>query len=326
MFEELGLIGNVLVLAASLVILDRASELTIDNAVKVSEISGFGKTVIGFILVALVTTLPELSVSVFAALIGEGIGLAVGNILGSNVVNICLILGAGFLIASMKSSDLLKMTPLFVKEEVGTLYFGIFVASIVPLTLLYIGHTSRFIGLILIGIFVFYIFKLARVKRTKNEAFREGNSKLKVYVFLAVLGALIVVASANFIVESAVYIAEKLGVHQVALGATIVAFGTSVPEFANTIKSAMKGHLELALGNIVGSCFTNTTLILGVALVGASFTVNIAAFTNLVVFSLMANLMLWYFLSSEKISWREATVLLFMYCVFLVVSFGGYKT
>jgi cation:H+ antiporter len=327
LFEEWGLLGNVLVLLVSLVILDRASELTINNAVKVSELSGFGKTTIGFILIALVTTLPELSVSVFAAVLGKGIDIAVGNVLGSNIVNICLILGAGFFIASMKSTDRLKMVPLLAEEEVGTLYFGLFIASIVPLTLLYIGYASRFIGIILIGIFAFYIFRLAKIKHTKNEGcLGKERSKLKRYTFLAVLGAIIVVASADLIVDSATYIAKLIGVPQVILGATIVAFGTSLPEFANTLKSAIKGHLELALGNIVGSCFTNITLILGVSLIGSTIREDITPFTNPILFSLITNLLLWYFLSIGKVSWRESAMLLFLYLVFIVVSFGGYRT
>jgi Ca2+/Na+ antiporter len=87
----------------------------------------------------------------------------------------------------------------------------------------------------------------------------------------------------------------------------------------------VKGHLDLALGNIVGSCFVNTTFILGVALLGSTLRINMAAFANLAMFSLMTNLLLWYFLSSEKITLKEGAVLLFMYFLFLVISFGGYK-
>ncbi|MGB9853989.1 MAG: sodium:calcium antiporter, partial [Candidatus Bathyarchaeales archaeon] len=83
MFEEWGLLGNVLVLLVSLVILDRASDWTIVNSVKVADITGFGKTTIGFILVAFSTSLPEFCVSIFAAISGEGIGVAIGNVLGS---------------------------------------------------------------------------------------------------------------------------------------------------------------------------------------------------------------------------------------------------
>lgn len=327
MFEEWGLLGSVLVMLVSLFILDRASDLAIDNAVKVSEITGLGKTTIGFILIALVTTLPELSVSVFAAFGEQGIGIAIGNVLGSNIVNIGLILGAGLLVASIKSQDRLKMAPLLAEEEIGTLYFGLFIASMIPLLLIYLGHVSRFIGIILIGIFGYYVYRLSKTRTLKEEGALGGEqARLKLYAFLTVTGALIVVISANFLVDSAVLIATWLGVPQVVLGATVVAFGTSLPEFANTIKASSKGHIELAMGNLIGSCFTNITLILGVALIGSPLTVNMAAFTNLVVFSLITNLLLWYFLTSGRISWREGALLLFMYMIFLIVSFGGYRT
>ncbi|MCS7113960.1 MAG: sodium:calcium antiporter [Candidatus Bathyarchaeota archaeon] len=328
MFEEWGLLGNALILLASLLVLDRASDLAVDNAVKVADVTGLGKSTVGFVLIALVTTLPELSVSVFAAISGEGerIGVAVGNVLGSNIVNICLILGIGFLIASLKSADRLKFVPLVTEEGVGTLYFGLFIASIIPLSLVYIGYASRFIGVLLIAIFIFNIFQLSRTKRLKNESSLGEHARLKRYAFFALLGVSVVVTCAYFIVDSATYIALWFGIPHVVIGATIVAFGTSLPELANTIKASSKGHLSLALGNIVGSCFTNTTLILGAALVGSSLAVNMAAFTNLVVFSIITNVLLWYFLTSERIGWREGVMLVFMYLVFLFASFGGYRT
>jgi len=327
LFEEWGLLGNLLVLVVSLVILDRASDWTIVNSVKVADITGFGKTTIGFILVAFSTSLPEFCVSIFAAISGEGIGVAIGNVLGSNIANICFILGIGFLIVALKSSESVKLAPAMAKEEMGTLYFGLFVASVIPLTLLYIGFASRFIGAILLAIFVFYVYQLSKVRKIKEEgSIGEERRKLPRYAFFTVFGAVLVVASAYFIVDSASYIAEGLGIPPVVIGATIVAFGTSLPELATSIDSVQKGHIDLALGNIVGSCFINITLILGVALIGSPLAVNMAAFTNLVMFSLITNLLLWYFLSSERISWREGAMLLFMYMVFLVVSFGGYRT
>jgi len=327
LFEEWGLLGNLLVLVVSLVILDRASDWTIVNSVKVADITGFGKTTIGFILVAFSTSLPEFFVSIFAAISGEGIGVAIGNVLGSNIANICFILGIGFLIVALKSSESVKLAPAMAKEEMGTLYFGLFVASVIPLTLLYIGFASRFIGAILLAIFVFYVYQLSKVRKIKEEgSIGEERRKLPRYAFFTVFGAVLVVASAYFIVDSASYIAEGLGIPPVVIGATIVAFGTSLPELATSIDSVQKGHIDLALGNIVGSCFINITLILGVALIGSPLAVNMAAFTNLVMFSLITNLLLWYFLSSERISWREGAMLLFMYMVFLVVSFGGYRT
>ena len=137
------------------------------------------------------------------------------------------------------------------------------------------------------------------------------------------VGASIVIAAAFFIVESSSFIDLGVGIPRVVIGATIVAFGTSIPEFATSVSSAREGHFDLALGNIVGSGFVNITLILGVALVASPLTVNISAFTNLALVSLIINLFLWYFLGSERISWREGVLLLSLHAVFLVISFGG---
>jgi cation:H+ antiporter len=326
LFEEWGLLGNALVLFISLVILDKASDWAITNSVKIADITGFGKTTIGFILVAFSTSLPELCVSIFAAIGEESMGVAIGNVLGSNIVNICFILGVCFILVALKSPEGVKLAPLMVKEEIGSLYFGLFVASMVPLTLLYIGYASRFIGIILLAIFVFYVYQLSKVRKIKEEsALGEERRKLRRYASFALLGIALVVLSSYFIVDSASYIATSIGIPQVVIGATIVAFGTSLPELATSIDSVQKGHLSLALGNIVGSCFINITCILGVALIGSELTINMAAFSSLVMFSLITNLWLWYFLSAERISWREGAILIFMYSVFLITSYGGYK-
>ena len=323
MFECLGPLGNLFILLFSLFLLDRASDLAVDNAVKVADLTGLGKTIIGFMLVAMTTTLPELSISVLATIGVEDVGVAIGNALGSNVVNICLILGLAFLIASLKSSE----TYLEVKEDVETVYFGLFVASIVPLALIYLGYASRFIGVILVAIFAYNIYKASKRGRAgKKTDFSGKYGKLKHPMLLTIVGVMVVVASAYLIVDSASYIAEWMGVPKVVIGATIVAFGTSLPEFANSLKSSLKGHVELALGNIVGSCFINVTLILGVALIGQNFRVNMAAYTGLAVHALISSLMLWYFLSSKKVSWKEGAILLFLYMVFLVQIFGVYRT
>ncbi|MEM2971647.1 MAG: sodium:calcium antiporter [Candidatus Bathyarchaeia archaeon] len=326
MFEEL--LINVAVLLVSLFALGKASDLTISNSIKVADITGFGKTTIGFILVAFTTSLPELLVSVFAAVNPENIGIAVGNVLGSNIVNICLILGICFLFVAFKNPKNVTLIPHMAKEEIGSLYFGLFVASIIPLTLLYIGYASQIIGVILLIIFVYYLYKLSKIKRVRNEgSLGSERRKLGRYTLLAFLGAAGVVISAYFIVDTASNIASAADVPPVVIGATIVAFGTSIPELATSLDATNKGHLELTLGNIVGSCFINITCILGATLAFSTLEpVVMTAFSNVIMFSLITNLFLWYFLSSERISWREGAVLLFMYFVFLVTSFGGYKT
>jgi cation:H+ antiporter len=213
------------------------------------------------------------------------------------------------------------------KEEMGSLNFGLFIASIIPLALLYLGYASRFIGVVLVGIFVFYMVQIARKKLRRNGTVLSAErSKLRGHVLHAVGGATVVVASAFFIVESATIIATSLSVPSVVIGATVVAFGTSVPAFFISVSSVRKGHFDLALSDIVGSGFINITLILGIALVLSPLSVSMSAFSSLVLFSLFTNLFLWYFLSSERISWREGALLVFLYAVFLVVTFGGYRS
>ena len=167
-FEGLGLIGNSLILLASIITVIIASEITINNSVKVSNMTGFGKTTVGFILVGFATSLPELSVVIFGAS-EEKIGVSIGNILGSNITNIALVLGVCFLIVAVKCPRFQCMYPVMAKEEIGNLYFGLFIASLIPLTLLYIGQASQFIGVILFTIFIFYMIQLSRVKRLKDE-------------------------------------------------------------------------------------------------------------------------------------------------------------
>jgi len=325
-FEGLGLIGNAITLLIGMMILDKSSDLAIDNSVKVAEITGLGKTTIGFLLIAFSTSLPELSVSIFSAINPETLGVAIGNVLGSNIVNVCLILGLCFLILSFKNRSGTYYFSNRASEEVRDLYFGLFIASLIPAALIYIGYASRIIGVVLVTIFIFYNIQIIRFKRGREAYNISKKGKAAKYILLALIGVAGVIASAYFIVESASYIAEELSVPRVVIGATIIAFGTSLPELVTSINATRKGHIELALGNIIGSGFVNITLILGVALIGGSFRVNMAAYSSLVMFSIMANLLLWYFLSGEKIGWRESAILLFMYALFIFTSFGAQQS
>jgi cation:H+ antiporter len=323
-FEEIGLIGNVIILLASLIILDRTSNFTITNSVTIADITGFGRTATGFILVAFCTSLSALSVSIFSAVGLQTIDVAIGNALGSNIVNICLALGICFLLAALKKLDHLKLIPSMTKEEIGSLHFGLFIASIIPLALIYIGYASRVIGLILLAIFLIYTVWFSKSRIANGEGALSGERKrIYSYLFLTFLGSAGVVISSFFFINSASNIASSMGMSAITMGSTIVAFGTSLPVLVVSIGAVRKGHLDLVLGNIAGTCFMNTTCILGIPLLASSIGVDmVAAFSNLVVFSVITSLFLWYFLSSEKISWREGALLLVLYALFLTISFS----
>ena len=225
---------------------------------------------------------------------------------------------------SLKYPEKSRVLPKMAKEELGSLYFGLFIASIVPLTLIYIGYASQFVGVILLVIFIYYMFQLSKSRTpTEKSLSKTEKNKLDKYIALTILGAAGVIICAYFIVESASFLAASVGIPPVVIGATVVAFGTSVPELSTSIGAVKKGHLELALGNIIGSCFMNITLILGITLVASTLTINMSAFSNVAIFSLITNLLLWYFLSNERVGRREGTVLLFLYALFLAISLGA---
>jgi len=317
------LLPNLLILFVSIIIMGKVSDFAIDNTVKISEISGLGKTTVGFVLLGFSTSLPELSVSIIAALIDE-VGVPVGNALGSNIVDVSLIMGLPVLLVALKKPEV-NMTVNMVKEEFSSLYFGLFTASLIPLSLMYLAHASRIVGLILLIIFLIYTYHLSKreiLTEGAEERVRGEAKKLDRYVLLTSAGVIGVIAVSYFVVYSASNIAEIIGVPKILMGATIVAFGTSLPELTLNVKAIAKEQWALAFGNIVGSCFINITLILGIPLIASPLNVNMKIFSDLILFSLIDNLFLWYFLTSGRMGWKEGAILLFLYLLFLATTFG----
>jgi cation:H+ antiporter len=209
------------------------------------------------------------------------------------------------------------------RNEVGNLNFGLFVASIVPLILLYVGYASQIAGFLLVVLFVYNMYGLAK-KREVVEEISDAAEKheLKKYVAKAFLGIIGVVVCAYFIVESASFLALNVGIPPIVVGATVVAFGTSIPELATSLDSVRKGFLDLALGNVIGSCFINITLILGLTFLLSPFNVDISAFSKLAIFSLISNTILGYILQNTKVSKREGILLIAIYIIFVAISFS----
>ncbi|MEM3771911.1 MAG: sodium:calcium antiporter [Candidatus Micrarchaeia archaeon] len=314
-----------MILGVCFLILGKSSEIAISYAVKLADITGFGKTTIGFMVVAFATSLPELLIAIFAVLGGGAVGISVGNVLGANITNICLVLGLCILISNWRRLEDPCLAPIVAKEESGSLYFGLFMASLIPLVLLYLREAGRYVGVILLTIFVLNTYQLSKEKRMmiKEEGSTTERNKLMKYLFFTFLGISGVVASSYFLVGSATFIALELGVPPIIIGATIVSLGTTLPEMVTSIQATRLGHLNLALGNIIGSAFVNLTCILGFTLTLSDFTVDVVSFSDVAIFSLIANLLLWYFISGDRLCRREGFVLVAMYAIFLILSFGG---
>lgn len=347
------LIFDIVVIAVSFLVLNWASNLVISNAVKVSNITKLGKTAVGFSLIAFSTSLPELTVAIIAAFSG-GAAISVGNVFGSNIVNISLVIGLAAVLLHIRKvkgkisyakfflqmwrhinpkkrsqTPEINVIPSLAKSELSSIYFGIFIASIVPMILIYISGATWAVGLILLFIFAVYMYRLTKVRMLSEngETPPEDANKLKRYVIYTIIGALGVVASAYFLIESAVNIATSVGLSQQIIGATIIAIGTSLPELTLDLKAFLKGHPGLAFGDIIGSSFVNITLILGItlfipALLGSPIVLQMEVFQSLVIFSIVTNMLFWYFLSSNKIGWKEGVIFLFVYALFLATTLG----
>jgi cation:H+ antiporter len=307
-------------LTIGLVLLGGSSGVVISNLVAVSEKRRLRKSVLSFVLVAFSTSLPELFVAMNAIVVGN-MAVSLGDLLGSNITNVALILGVCFIVSTLNHIRKKEMT--INEKDMKQFTNGLILLSGTLLVLLYLQYMSRVIGILLLGVFFVYSFKLFRKRKIDGD---EGNGNsdgriIKELVLIAV-GIIGVIVGSSFTVESAIDIAAYLGVPASIIGATLVALGTSLPELAVDVRAAYAGHLDICLGDIVGSCFMNSTLILGLLLTFTQFTVNLAVLSDLLLFSVVSNLVLWYFLDNRRTGYREGAILLLLYIVDLLSILG----
>jgi len=249
---------DLLLVAGGLVLLLVAGDFLVRGAVNLSLRLGIPAFMVGMTVVAFGTSAPELLVSVQAVLAGAG-GLALGNVVGSNIANILLVMGAPALIAPV----------LLGRENLRD--YGIMVgATLLFMALAYTGVIGLWQALVLLaafGLFMADSIIRGRKARIAVEELEGADPNLrgpKIGVYLA-LGLIGLPVGAHMLVSGAVDIAETLGVSDVVIGLTIVAIGTSLPELATTLMAAVRREGGVALGNILGSNLFNLLLILGVA-------------------------------------------------------------
>ena len=305
-------------LAIGLVLLGVSSGVVVSNLVAVTEKRRLRKSVISFILLATSTSLPELLVAFNAIVVGT-MTVSLGDILGSNIVNICLVIGVCFLVFSLKNSGK-KMA--MGEKDMKQFTNGLILLSATLLGLLYLQYLRRYIGILLLCVFGVYSFKLFQ-KRGEDEDDNDTHAPkggIRKELALIVIGIAGVIIGARFTVESAIDIAIYFGVPASIIGATLVAFGTGLPELTVDIRAAFAGHLDIVIGDIVGSCFLNSTLVLGLLLTFTPYEgpVNLAILSDLLLFGVLSNLVLWYFLDNKKTGYKESVILFSLYIINLL--------
>lgn len=246
-----------ILLVVGLFMLVKGADLFVEGASDIATKFGIPKLVVGLTIVAIGTSLPELSVSITAATKGNA-GITLGNVLGSNILNVLVILG----ITSVIIPILIPRTAL--RYDIP---FCIFITAVV-LVMGWIGKEIVFLeGMILLLLFVgysIYLFFLSRgsIKKEKKEKKPDTMPIWKCIAFV-VFGGVCVVVGSDLTVDSATTVARIIGLSERIIGLTIVAFGTSLPELVTSVAAARKGNADIAIGNILGSNIFNILFITG---------------------------------------------------------------
>lgn len=238
-----------------IMLLIRGGDWTIDSAVFVATRYGLSKMVVGFTIVAFGTSLPELVVSVLANLQGSP-GIAIGNVMGSNIANILMVLG----ITSM-------LVPLVVHvKAVLRDMIAMLAATAILIAVMLHGDITQMIGFGLLAILIGYVlfqYKTTTAAEMEEEIEDpEYDTPLQAYIFLF-LGLIAISLGAEFLVRGAKLSAEVIGVPEAIIALSLIALGTSLPELSTCISAGRKGHSDLLIGNILGSNVFNIMMIIG---------------------------------------------------------------
>lgn len=297
---------QILILIASLIVLTISANYLVNSSIKIARKWHVSEMFIGLTIVAMGTSAPEIAVSAFAALKGQG-DLSLGNVIGSNIFNLGFILGLVAIIAP-------QVVPKKMVYRDGVVLLG---ATVMILLFMSDMKIVLWEGLILLTSLVAYLFMLMIKKDVPTEESDGVQAKTRDYfIFLASLFFLI--KSSDFTVSSAVYMAEYFGISAWAIGATVVAAGTSLPEVATSIIATLKKKFGLSIGNVIGSDIFNTFGIIGVSSVIAPITLQAkGSFLGFAdsIFSVMLLiatiiLLLIFMRTGWKISRREGIIIL----------------
>ena len=262
---------SVLFFALGLVLLIKGGDWFVDGATGIARRFRLPDIIVGATVVSIGTTLPEVMVSTTGALLGQG-AMAYGNAIGSIICNTALIAAI---------SVTCNPGPVNVKTMKMPVLFFFTSAAVYCLAAYGLGTFPRWLGLVMLTIFVIYLIANVRQGlRYPEETAEEAESaaaprSLAMELVLLVIGAALIAYGANLLVEHGTIIAQKLGVPETVIALTFVALGTSLPELITTITSLKKGHASLGIGNVIGANVFNLVLVSGMAVTIAPFDVPV---------------------------------------------------
>ncbi|MCI6900130.1 MAG: calcium/sodium antiporter [Tenericutes bacterium] len=306
---------NIILLIIGFVILIKGADLFVDGASNIALNFKVSKMLIGLTIVAFGTSAPEFAVSVKGLLSGS-FDIVLGNVIGSNILNILLILGVAAMIHPLvvKSNTVKKELPI-------TLLITALFAVLLSDNLFDKSMSNNFTrgdGIVLILFFLVFIYYLINLMRNKVEDSTDEKvlslPKSFLYTFI---GLVMIILGSNFVVDSASYLAKAFGVSERIISLTIIALGTSLPELVTSVMATKKGEYDIAIGNAVGSNIFNIGIVIGLPVTILGGISKIAfSYIDLIVMVVTA-LMLYLFSKNDyKISKREGLSFLILFVVY----------
>jgi len=314
---------DLLLLLLGLILLVVGGDALVRGAAALARRLGVSPLVVGLTVVAFGTSAPELSVNVTAALRGSG-ALSFGNVIGSNLANIGLIVGLAALLRP------LDIQAIVVRRELPMMLLATAAAFVFALDSVLAGDDASFydrgdgiVLLLFLCVFIYYtamdVFR-QREKGKRRVGLAPGGWRVPVSLAMVMAGLVALVVGAHFTVQGAVAIARTAGISEAVIGLSLIAIGTSLPELAASLVAAWRGHAAIAIGNVIGSNLFNLLLLLGTTATLRPVPVPVHGFADLAVLSLLS-VLLWGVCASREhqIIRVEGAVLLTVYVAYLSV-------
>lgn len=320
---------SILILFAGLALILLGAQFLVDGSVAVAKRFRMSEFLIGITIVGIGTSMPELATSLVGTLADKG-DIAVGNVIGSNIANTFLILGATALIRPViieRSTQRFDI-PFNILISVMLLVMCFGFAFWLPGSK---GYVSRGEGALLLGMFIFYMtYSFGTAKKTVQSEPEGDKPAKKIAMWLAVLmiagGLVALIFGGRLFVRGAVSIAQALGVSESVIAISILAVGTSLPELATSVVAAIKKNTQLALGNIIGSNIANIALILGVCGTVRPLRIESVALTDFGMLILASVVLLISVFTFRKrtLDRPEGVIFLLIYFAYIyIIAFGA---
>ena len=312
---------QIVLLVVGFVLLIKGADFFVDGAASTASNFRVSKTLIGLTIIAFGTSAPELAVSI-KALSSGSTDMVLGNVIGSNILNILLILGLAAFIRplAIRKETIRKEIPICIL--ISSLLVVLFLD--VQLNSAEINQITRSDGiaiLLFFGIFLYYLVSMALHSRDKNKR-EKPKWKLGLSLLFTALGLAGIIIGSDLVVNSASSLATTMGISERVIALTVIALGTSLPELVTTVVAAKKGETELVLGNILGSNIFNICVVLGipVAIFGA---VTPAGFSIIDLIALVgsAALLFVFSVTNHKINRIEGGLMLLMFATYYTLVF-----